>query len=262
MPHAVDEDLEKGKLGLVVILPEVQGTAAETLPGFVLNMFPKLQARVCSGGGFPLPHFSGIPHTTVIGVDGTLLFDGGSFETKKIDAAVEAELEKVKKGWGPTPEIKRVRALHYGKLDFAEAKKALAAITPAPDAVTLQQLGTEIDRALESRLRSAKFLVEAGRVGEAKALIAKLLSGTKGLEAATATLAGLEKALSGPEAEKEAAADKKISDALTRYRAKALPGAAAPQAFEAIAKSCAGTKSAARASTIAKALVSGANAKR
>ena len=209
-----------------------------------------------------MPHFSGIPHTTVIGVDGTLLFDGSSFETKKIDAAVEGELEKVKKGWGPTPEVKRVRALLYGKLEFAEARHALAAITPPLDEVSSKQLRAEIDAALASRLGAAKYLVEAGRMAEAKALISKLQTCVKGIDSATTTLAGLEQACSGPDAEKESAADKKVADTLARYRAKALPGAVAPQAFEAIAKSYSGTKSGARAAALAKALVSAANAKR
>lgn len=262
MPRAIEEDLELSKQGLVVILPEVQGTPAQTLPGFLLNVFPKLQARVCSGGGFPLPHFRGIPHTTVIGVDGTLRFDGSAGETKKIDSAIGAELEKVKKGWGPTPEVRRVRALLYGKLEFAEAKKALAAASSGIDEATSKELTAEIDQALATRLGSLSFLLAAGRIGEAKELMAKLEAGCHGLDPATAALTQAKSFLASPEGEKEAAADKKVTDALTRLRNKQLPGVLAVQTFEGLAKTQAGTKSAERAAAIARALVEGAKSKR
>ena len=129
MPSAIRHNHELSSQGLVTILVESQGNDDRTLDAFLWKTFPDNGCFTCTGTGLPIPPSRGIPHGAVIGVDGTILWAGNPNAGKKqIETLVAQELEKVKKGWGATPDARKVRALLFGKNDLAGAMAAAEAV--------------------------------------------------------------------------------------------------------------------------------------
>ena len=129
MPSAIRHNHELSSQGLVTILVESQGNDDRTLDAFLWKTFPDNDCFTCTGTGLPIPPSRGIPHGAVIGVDGTILWAGNPNAGKKqIETLVAQELEKVKKGWGATPDARKVRALLFGKNDLAGAMAAAEAV--------------------------------------------------------------------------------------------------------------------------------------
>ncbi|HEX5050218.1 MAG TPA: hypothetical protein VFZ65_00470, partial [Planctomycetota bacterium] len=103
MPSAIKHDHEYSSKGLVTILVEAQGADAPTLEAFLWKTFPDNDCFSSVGTFVPIPESKGIPHGAVIGVDGTLLWAGNPLSAPKdIEDLIQAELTKVKKGWGDT----------------------------------------------------------------------------------------------------------------------------------------------------------------
>ena len=143
VPSAIKHDHELSSRGLVSILVEAQGADEPGLEGFFWKKFPDNDCFSCTGTAVPIPESRGIPHGAVIGVDGTLLWSGNPLgDPKKISELIEAELQKVKKGWGDSPEAKKMRAALYGKNDLAGAAAAIASL---PEGEARTKLQTEID---------------------------------------------------------------------------------------------------------------------
>ncbi|HYC77549.1 MAG TPA: hypothetical protein VEI02_07965, partial [Planctomycetota bacterium] len=130
MPHAIKVHLERGKDGMVALLLESQGLDPSEYLGFMAKRFPKNKCMVLQGGGLQTePASGGLPHSALIGADGTVLWTGNpNSAPKKIDTLIQEEIEKkIKPGWGKSPDLKKVRALMYGKGDLAGAAAALEA---------------------------------------------------------------------------------------------------------------------------------------
>lgn len=160
MPSAIRHDHEHKSQGLVTILVESQGNDDRTLDAFLWKTFPDNDCFVCTGTGLPIPPSRGIPHGAVIGVDGTILWAGNPNAGKKqIETLVAQELEKVKKGWGATPDARKVRALLFGKNDLAGAMAAAEAIN---DEAERTMLVKEVE---DRRASSAAAIAELKRQG-------------------------------------------------------------------------------------------------
>jgi len=249
VPTAIEHDHELSSKGLVTVLMERQGADRDRLVPFMQQTFPDNDAFVCLGGVVPTPEFEGLPHTVVIGVDGTLLFDGKpTAGMKPIEEAIAIELDKVKKGWGPTPEVKKVRAALYGKRDLAAAAALVDAMPVGNDRTMLQ---AEIDnryalakKAIETRKNQGRF--EAAQ-DAAKALLESV--GTKADWVAEVT--PLVAQFGTDEAKAELALEKKLDKIDRQLREKKGDGAA--KALQALLKGGNG-KVAERASTMLKAI--------
>jgi hypothetical protein len=175
VPSAIKHDLELSEKGLVTVLMERQGADAQKLEAFLLAHWPQNRALACTGAPVPTPDFQGIPHAALIGVDGTLLWDGSpSAGTKKLDELVEAELAKVKKGWGENEEARRARALLYGKGDLAGAHAVAAAM---PEGAARSALVAEVERRYALAKKRVATLRAQGRWIEALAAARDLQKG-------------------------------------------------------------------------------------
>ena len=242
MPHAIDRDHDLRDKGLVSVFLESQGTAADALPGFMWAHWPGFDARVAPNTQLPLPESKGLPHGALIGVDGTLLWDGSpSAGEKVVKEKLEAELVKVQKGWGDTADARKMRALLYGKGSLAEARKVVDAVA---DAAQQAELRKELDAVYARRSAAVKAAQDDARWVEARELALALQKSTAGVadwqQAVTALLATFDT----PEARKELAADEKLQkfarslrDGKAKANQQQLPALLAK-----IAKDAAGTK--------------------
>jgi hypothetical protein len=248
VPEAIKRDLKDRDQGLITLLMESQNLPADELGGFMLKNFPTSEARVAINRGDPLPPSQGIPYAGLIGVDGTLLWVGNPLENpKKLEEMVDAELKKRKDGFGPTPEVRKVRALLYGKSNYAEAKKAADAVA---DAEAKTKLAGEIEATFARSLKAVTALQDDGRYLAAKSTGEKLLRSVAGVPDYVEQATKANAVFATPEAAKELAADAKVEKFLKG--AKDLKGDAYTKAFAALRKSIDGTKAASRLDHYAK----------
>lgn len=250
MPSAIKHDHELKSRGLVSILVEAQGADATTLESFLWRTFPDNDCFSCTGHMVPIPESAGIPHGAVIGVDGTLLWAGNPLaDSKKIAELIESELSKVKKGWGDSPEARKVRAMLYGKGDLAGAATAVAAMA---DGEAKSKLQAEVEARYAIGKNSIAALKEQGQFQAAQSRAKDLLKavGTKAEWVAEVTplVAEFETA----EAKAELALDRKLDKVVKQLRDK--KGDNAPKALQALLKDGANSKVGARAQRLLTAL--------
>lgn len=161
MPSAIRHDREFSSKGLVTILVEVQGAKEDGLQSFLWKTFPDSDCFTCTGVAVPLPASKGIPHAGVIGVDGTLLWAGNPLAApKQIEELIDAELTKVKKGWGDTAEARKVRAALFGRDDLAGA---MALVEALPEGAERTALQAEVEHRHATAKRAVTTLQEQGR---------------------------------------------------------------------------------------------------
>ena len=250
MPSAIKHNEELAGKGLVTILVEAQGSNEAELEHFLWKTFPDNECFSSVGTSVPLPPSDGIPHGGLIGVDGTLLWAGNPLEaTKKISDLIDAELVKVKKGWGDTAEARKVRAALYGKGDLGAANTLVAAIAEGPERTALQ---AEVDARYASAKSSIKNLQEQGRWSDAQDRAKALAKSVSGHAAWTAEVAPILAEFDSDAGKAELAADKKMEKAIKLLRDKKLDSA--PKALAAVLKNSADTKVGARAAKIQTAL--------
>lgn len=229
MPSAIRHDHELSAKGLVTVLMEQQGADEAGLRAFLAQRFPDNDCFACVGGSVPTPEFKGIPHAALIGVDGRLLWDGSpSAGTKDVEALIDAELQKVKKGWGDTPEARKVRAALYGKGDLAGANVLIAAMQEGTERAALQK---ELDRRYDLGKTKVKALQEQGRWIEAQDAAKSLVKSVGTVAAWQTEAAQLLAEFDSAAGKAELAAEKKLAKVLKQMRegkteeaAKALPG--------------------------------------
>jgi thiol-disulfide isomerase/thioredoxin len=255
VPHAIELQEKFGKDGLVCVLMESQQLPPEELLGFMMQKFPKNRCFVTSEQPFRTENQKNfVPFSAVIGVDGTLLLDGGTSALgKKIDATIEEELKKIKKGWGKTPEIAKARALLHGKGLVAEAAAALDAAEKGvkPEArEDFDAARAEAAAKLESRKAAVAALKAEGRFVAAQKAAAAYQAAVKGDAEREKEAAALAAEFSDAETAKELKADAALTKLWPGFAEKS-PGAEAAAAFETFAKKNAGTKAAERAKTLA-----------
>lgn len=250
MPSAIKHDEELSSKGLVTILVEAQGADEATLEHFLWKTFPENNCFSSTGVQVPLPPSDGIPHAGLVGVDGTLLWAGNPLSaTKQVNDLIEAELAKVKKGWGDSGEARKVRAALYGKGDLDGAAAIVAGMAEGDERTKLQ---AEVDARYASAKAAIKNLQEQGRWLDAQAAtkaLAKDVSGKPEWAAEVATIAAEFDSEAG---KAELAADKKLEKAIKLLRNKKIESA--PKALQAVLKDAADTKVGARASKTLKAL--------
>lgn len=250
MPSAIRHDHEFSSKGLVTILMERQGADEATLQAFLMKTFPDCDAFACVSGSVPTPEFSGIPHAALIGVDGKLLWDGSPLaDTKQISELIDEELAKVKKGWGATAEAKKIRAMLYGKADLDGARKAIEALPEGEERTALQ---AELDRSYNARKKSVSYLQEHGRWLQAHDAAKDLLRSVESCDDWKTEATQLLASFDDEAAKAELAAAKKLERAEKQIRDKKRDQA--PKSLQAVIKSASGTKTAARAEALLRAL--------
>lgn len=216
MPSAIRTDRELSSLGLVTILVESQGNDDSKLDAFLWKTFPDNGWFVCTGTGLPIPPSRGIPHGALIGVDGTILWAGNPNAGKKqIETLVEQELEKLKKGWGATPDARKVRALLFGKGDYAGAMAIAVAIN---DEAERKLLTKEIEDRRAGATGAIAELKRQGRYIDAQER-ARQLARAVGDRAEWVEAAKLEvDAFATPQAKELLALDKKLEKVESQLR--------------------------------------------
>lgn len=250
MPSAIKHNEELAPKGLVTILVEAQGADEATLEHFLWQTFPDNGCFSSVGVAVRLPPSDGMPHGGLIGVVGTLLWAGNPLSaTKKISDLIDAELVKVKKGWGDTAEARKVRAALYGKGALEAANTLVAAIAEGPERTALQ---AEVDARYTSAKNAIKNLQEQGRWLEAQANAKTLAKNVAGHAAWTAEVATILAEFDSDAGKAEIAADRKLEKVIKLLRDKKLDNA--PKALAAVLKTSADTKVGARAARIQKAL--------
>lgn len=250
MPSAIKHDHELSSKGLVSILVEAQGADEATLEAFLWKTFPDNDCASCTNTFVPIPESQGIPHGALIGVDGKILWAGHPLESpKKIAELIEAELVKVKKGWGDTPEARKVRAALYDRNDFAGASAVVAAM-PEGDARTALQ--AEIDTRYAVKKTAIGNLKDAGRWIAAQAAAKALLKGVGQRAEWVAEVTPLIAEFDSDAGKAEIALEKKLEKIVKQLRDK--KGDNAPKALEALLKNAGDGKVAARAAKMLKAL--------
>jgi hypothetical protein len=249
VPHAIKQQIEKGKDGLVTILQEGQGLAQEEYYSFMMQKFPKNVCILTSAGLSTDPPSQTIPHGAVIGVDGTVLWTGKPNST--VDKIVDEELKKIKVGWGKAPEIKKVRSLLYSKGLLAEAQKAVEAAQGVKDdaKADLEAVKAEILVRYEVRKKSVTALLAEGRIVEAQKNALLLQKDVKGKAEWEAEVNPLVEAFKTPENDKELKADQALLKLVAGLGEKA-PNAENATAFKNFIKKNEGTKAAKRAEAI------------
>jgi len=250
VPSAIRHDHELSSKGLVSILTEAQGADEATLEAFLWKTFPDNDCFACTGTQVPIPPSDGIPYGCVIGVDGTLLWAGNPLSApKKIEELIQAELTKVKKGWGDTAEAKKVRVALYDKFDLAGASAIVAAMPEGDGRTTLQ---TEIDNRYAVARKAIDSLKQNGRWIQAQAA-AKALQKAVGQKAEwVAEVTPIVAEFDGEAGKAEIAFEKKLDKILKQLRDK--KGDNAPKQLEALLKNGGELKVAARAAKTLKAL--------
>ncbi|MCB9883900.1 MAG: hypothetical protein H6838_00325 [Planctomycetes bacterium] len=243
MPSAIRHDHELSSKGLVSILMERQGSNEAQLESFMWQRFPENDCYVCIGGFVPTPPSSGIPHGALIGVDGKLLWSGHPLsDAKQISELIDAELDKVKKGWGDTAEARKVRAALYGKNSIGSAQALVAAMAEGEERTALQ---TEIDRRYASQKKAVATLQEDGRWIDAQDACKALAKSVGKHENWEPEIAELLASFDSDAGKAELAVDKKYAKVVKMLRDKKSD--AAPKAIEAVLKKAEGTKVGARA---------------
>lgn len=243
MPSAIRHDHELSSKGLVSILMERQGSNEAQLESFLWQKFPENDCFVCVGGNVPTPPSSGIPHGALIGVDGKLLWSGHPLsDAKQISQLIDAELDKVKKGWGGTAEARKVRAALYGKNSIGGALALVAVMAEGEERTALQG---EIDRRYASQKKAVTTLQEDGRWLDAQDACKALAKSVGKHETWEPEIAELLASFETEEGKAELATDKKLAKVIKMLRDKKAD--AAPKQLEAIAKKAEGTKVGARA---------------
>jgi thiol-disulfide isomerase/thioredoxin len=252
VPAAIKHDLEHKAEGLVTILVESQGADAAKHEAFLWKTFPTNQCFSCTGVGVPVPESRGIPYCAIVGVDGTLLWVGNPAATPKpVEEFVAAELVKVKKGWGETPEHRKVRAQLYGKNDLAGAAALVAAMA---DGEAKTQLQAEIDARYKIAKESVAALQQQGDALAAQARAKDLLKAVGARAEWVAEVQPLVAAFDAPEAKAELALDRKLDKVVKQLRDK--KGDAAPKALQALLKDAGSSKVGERAQRLLTALQS------
>ncbi len=250
MPSAIKHDHELAAKGLVTILVEAQGADETNLEGFLWKTFPDNDCFSCTGTQVPIPESRGIPHGGLVGVDGTLLWAGNPLAgTKQIHELIDAELQKVKKGWGDTGEARKMRAALYGKNDLAGA---LAAIAAVPDGEPRTELQAEIDARYASLKNAIATLKERGSWLAAQQQAKALLKSVGAQQAWVAEVTPIVAEFDSDAAKAELALDKKLEKIVKQLRDK--KGDAAPKALKKLVEDGGESKVGARAARMLAAL--------
>lgn len=250
MPSAIRHDHELASKGLVSILVEAQGADEATLEAFLWKTFPDNDCFACVGTSVPIPKSDGIPHGALIGVDGTLLWAGNPLESpKKVDELIQAELVKVKKGWGDTAEARKVRAALYDRNDLASAATI---VTAMPDGDTKTALQAEIDARFAMKKKSIASLQDAGRWIQAQSAAKALQKGVGTKAEWVAEVTPLVAAFDSEAGKAEIALEKKLEKIVKQLREK--KGDNAVKALQGLLKNAGDGKVAARAAKTLKAL--------
>ncbi len=250
MPSAIRHDQELSSKGLVTVLMERQGSNDAQLESFLWQRFPDNDCFACVSGFVPTPPSNGIPHGALIGVDGKLLWSGNPLsDSKQISELIDAELDKVKKGWGESPEARKVRAALHGKGNLGGAVALVAAMAEGDERTALQ---AEIDRRYASQKKAVTTLQEDGRWLDAQDACKELGKSVGKHEVWAAEVAELAASFETEAGKAELSADKKFEKIVKLLRNK--KGDAAPKQIEALLKSAANTKVGARAQRTLEAL--------
>ena len=243
MPSAIRHDRELSAKGLVTLLVETGGTKENAMQAFLWRTFPDNHAFACTGVGVPMPPAPGLPHGGVIGVDGTLLWAGNPLSApKQISELIDAELAKVRKGWGDTADARKVRAALFGRGDLAAAQALVTALADGVERTTLQ---AEVDHRYATAKQAITNLQEQGRWLAAEDAAKELRKSVGDQATWVAEVDQLLATFATDAGKAELAADKKMAKVEKQLRDKQFE--AAEKGLAAIVKTAGETKAGARA---------------
>ena len=257
MPHAKKMIEEKGKDGLVAIMIECGGkTPAADVPAFLAQRFP--------GAGFwstlEQP-FRGAdqgntnPFAFLIGADGTMLWQGNpNGAVKKVEELIDAELKKIKTGWGASPEIKKARMQMHFKGALGEA-----GVTLTGAEANLKETAKEDHAAAKAELETIYAALKKGvenatlenRYADADRQAKALAKAVKGQSDWETEVKAIVESMSAPDVAKEVKLSLAIEKAYHSNGDKA-PTADVAKKLRDIAKKNADAKSSAYAERLAK----------
>ena len=231
MPHAIKQDHELSKLGLVTILIEMQGHKMEEVEPFIMGKWADSDVPFAVSEQPPIKSTSkGIPACALIGVDGTVLAEGsyGSI-SGKVGKLIEAELAKVRRGWGSTKSIAKARAVLHGKGDLAKARELIEELAQDAGqdealAAEVEELREELAIKVDNGIRSIEHFLEDGRWIEAQQRADALAKSVKGIEEWESRLTTAAAPLEDDQAKTEMKLAKQLAKIMHAIRAKGPKG--------------------------------------
>ena len=213
----MDEELNGRAPGsrLAVFLMEIKNGDAVHLRALQMAELPEARCPLVRTQELPVAYDDSLgppPKLILIGVDGTLLYAGTYQRAAAVQELVEAELEKMEKGWGEDPVVREARALAFGQGKLGGARQ------------TLEQAGLEGDerarltKELELRFtaleRSVAFHLGQGEPGRAAAAAEALTAAALGVPDWEARASAASALLAAPEAEREAELEQRLQSLL------------------------------------------------
>ena len=173
--------------GLVVILVDLDGwmddkTAAHGW-SLILKTFGDPRLRVASlPRGLPISTQKAVYFDVLVGADGRLIAAGKDSEVSSaVEKGLEAEFDRMKKGWGASSQARELRATCFGARKLADAgcmgRDLMSDLGIDDEIVTA--LG-EIAQCKSARVSGIRRLVEDGRLAEADRECQALVRDVKG----------------------------------------------------------------------------------
>lgn len=258
IPHIEKLQQTYGQRGLHIFTFEAQNHTPDQIRAKIKERGGKTYP-VAAGGGNNYRGDGGIPVAWLIGVDGTVIWQGNpAAETSKLDKLIEQEVAKVRfPGLGKTdfdPAVLGAVKRYMGK-DFGGARKEAGKITADEGASSKAKEDAQylIDKVDELAARQQKLIEDyqgEGKHLEAYQTLGFLAKAFKGSEVGDAAKAGLKQYKKDKQLKKELAAALKLQKLLAKLegqpaqvRAKVLEKFATSRKNE-------GTAAAARASSL------------
>ncbi len=204
--------------GLVCILLDTHNKSQEEIEASVMRLYPGNVAWLSRNQKLPIEYLDNgpPPDVALIGVDGRLLV-AGSYTSDFGEARdlAEAEIERLKAGWGVHKVAQKARAEAFGRKRLGAAKAVIVeALSSEPQDPELLAVQAEVESSHHCWVSSVSFLKERGEflraLDQARAL-AEAVAGNSEWESEAA---GLLASFQTPEAEAELDLDRKLAGLL------------------------------------------------
>ncbi len=210
--------------GLVCILLDTHNKTQEAIEASVMRLYPGNVAWLSRNQKLPIEYLDNgpPPDVALIGVDGKLLVAGSyTSDFGKARDLAEAELERLKTGWGDHKVAQRARAEAFGRKRLAAARALVVeALSAEPQQPELLAVQAEVETSHRCWVSSVSFLEERGEhlraLDRARAL-AEAVAGNVEWEGQAA---GLLASFQTPEAERELELDRKLAGLLKPLQKK------------------------------------------
>lgn len=240
--------------GLVCILLDTHNKAQEDIEASVMRLYPGNVCWLSRNQKLPIQYLDNgpPPDVALIGVDGKLLIAGSyTSDFGKARELAEAELERLKTGWGNHKVAQKARAEAFGRKHLAAARALIEeGLKSEPEQPELLAVQAEVETSRRCWMDSVGILTERGEFLRALDVARALSEAVVGNTAWEGEAAGLLTSFETPEAEAELARDRKLA-ALLKTLQRKKPAQGDIDKLSSFAKSCGDTRVGRRASHIA-----------